>query len=348
MNINGFEITQNSEPYVIAEMSGNHNNNLDVALKIIKLSAEAGANALKIQTHTADGITFKSNKEDFLINDPNSLWNGSYLYDLYKSTELSREWHVEVFDYSKSLGITCFSSPFDIDSVDFLESLDAPAYKIASFESSDILLLRAVAETKKPVIVSTGMATVSDMDLIVDTLEKYGCTNYALLKCTSSYPAEISDANLSAIPFMKEKYGCPIGLSDHTIGNVAPILSIGMGATIIEKHVCLDRSLGGVDSSFSLEPNELKHLVEDVNSAWLALGDGKISPANNEIKSMQFKRSLYFVDNLKKGDRITNKNIRSIRPGYGLPTINFDKIIGKEVCTDIPAGTATSWDLINE
>ena len=346
MKIDGREIGRKFPPYIVAELSANHNGSIDRALETIKAAKDAGADAVKIQTYTADTMTLDCDNSDFIIDS--GLWKGRSLYSLYKWAETPYEWHKEIFNYANEIGITCFSSPFDIDSVDFLESLDAPAYKIASFESSDILLLRAVAETKKPVIVSTGMATVSDMDLIVDTLEKYGCTNYALLKCTSSYPAEISDANLSAIPFMKEKYGCPIGLSDHTIGNVAPILSIGMGATIIEKHVCLDRSLGGVDSSFSLEPNELKHLVEDVNSAWLALGDGKISPANNEIKSMQFKRSLYFVDNLKKGDRITNKNIRSIRPGYGLPTINFDKIIGKEVCTDIPAGTATSWDLINE
>jgi len=348
MNINGFKITQTSPPYVIAEMSGNHNGNLDTALKIVELSAQAGANALKVQTHTAEGITFNSKSKDFLINDSKSLWNGSYLYDLYKSTELSKDWHKEIFKYAKELDITCFSSPFDTDSVKFLEELDTPAYKIASFESTDVLLLKAVAKTNKPVIVSTGMATLSDIDLIVNTLEKYGCKDYSLLKCTSAYPAEVADANLNAIPFLKEKYGCPVGLSDHTMGNLVPILSIGLGATIIEKHLCLDRSLGGVDSAFSMEPAELVALVKEVNLAWTALGDGNIGPSENEKKSTQFKRSLYFVKNLRKGEIINKDSIRSIRPGFGLATINYEDIIGKKVLEDIVAGTATSWKLIDD
>lgn len=347
MKINGFDITQESKPYVIAEMSGNHNGDLDIALEIVRRSFEAGANALKVQTHTADGITFNSKSPDFLINDKNSLWNGSYLYDLYKSTELSKEWHKEIFDYASELGITCFSSPFDVQSVDFLQSLDAPAYKIASFESTDVLLLRAVAETGKPVIVSTGMATLSDMDLIVNTLENYGCVDYSLLKCTSAYPAEIADANLNVIPLMKKIFGCPVGLSDHTIGNLAPVLAVGLGATIIEKHVCLDRSLGGVDSAFSLEPDELTSLVEDVNLAWSALGGGKIGPSENEKKSTQFKRSLYFVEDLKCGDVISENSIRSIRPGYGLPTTFYEQLIGRKAAKDISAGTATAWSLID-
>jgi len=347
MNINGTEITQNSSPYVISEMSGNHNGDLDVALQIVKVSAEAGANALKVQTHTAEGITFNSKSKDFLIQDEGSLWNGAYLYDLYKSTELSKEWHVEIFNYAKELGITCFSSPFDIKAVDFLESLNAPAYKIASFESSDVLLLKAVAETKKPVIVSTGMATLTDIELIVNTLEKNGCNDYALLKCTSAYPANIADANLRAIPLMKKIFGCPVGLSDHSIGNTVPILSVGLGATIIEKHVCLDRGLGGVDSAFSLEPEELSLLVTDVKSAWSALGTGEIAPSESEGKSAQFKRSLYFTRDMKKGEVITVDHVKSIRPGYGLATMNYEKVIGKTVSEAIVAGTATDWSLIN-
>jgi len=348
MNINGFEITQSSSPYVISEMSGNHNGNLETALKIVELSAKAGANALKVQTHTAEGITFNSKSKDFLIDDPNSLWNGSYLYDLYKSTELSRDWHKEIFKYAKKLNITCFSSPFDTDSVGFLEELDTPAYKIASFESTDVLLLEAVAKTNKPVIISTGMATLPDIDLIVNTLEKYGCQDYSLLKCTSAYPADVGDANLNAIPFLKKKFGCPIGISDHTVGNLVPILSVGLGATIIEKHVCLDRSMGGVDSAFSLEPEELAVLVEDVNLAWSALGSGEIGPSKNEEHSLQFKRSLYFVKDLQKGDVITEGDIRSIRPGFGLATINYRDLVGKKVSREIVAGTATSWELIND
>ena len=347
MNINGTEITQNSSPYVISEMSGNHNGDLDVALQIVKVSAEAGANALKVQTHTAEEITFNSKSKDFLIQDEGSLWNGAYLYDLYKSTELSKEWHVEIFNYAKELGITCFSSPFDIKAVDFLESLNAPAYKIASFESSDVLLLKAVAETKKPVIVSTGMATLTDIELIVNTLEKNGCNDYALLKCTSAYPANIADANLRAIPLMKKIFGCPVGLSDHSIGNTVPILSVGLGATIIEKHVCLDRGLGGVDSAFSLEPEELSLLVTDVKSAWSALGTGEIAPSESEGKSAQFKRSLYFTRDMKKGEVITVDHVKSIRPGYGLATMNYEKVIGKTVSEAIVAGTATDWSLIN-
>lgn len=348
MNINGFEITQNSSPYVIAEMSGNHNGDLSIALDIVKRSAEAGANALKVQTHTADGITFKSKSNDFLIQDPKSLWNGSYLHDLYRSTELSKEWHKEIFNYAKELDITCFSSPFDVDSVAFLESLNVPAYKIASFESTDVLLLKAVAETGKPVIVSTGMSTLSNMDLIVNTLEKHGCTDYSLLKCTSAYPAEVADANLKAIPLMKKIFGCPIGLSDHTIGNLVPVMSVALGATIVEKHVCLDRSLGGVDSAFSMEPRELASLVNDVQQAWFALGDGKIHPSENEKKSLQFRRSLYFVKDLKKGDVISSESLRSIRPGYGLETKYYDQIVGKTASKDISAGTASHWNLINE
>jgi len=347
MNINGFEITQSSPPYVISEMSGNHNGDLNIALKIVELSAKAGANALKVQTHTAEGITFNSKSKDFLINDPKSLWNGRYLYELYKSTELSRDWHKEIFNYARERGITCFSSPFDTDSVRFLEELGTPAYKIASFESTDVLLLKAVAETNKPVIVSTGMATLSDLDLIVNTLEKHGCKDYSLLKCTSAYPASPEDANLNAIPFLKKKFGCPIGLSDHTIGNLVPILSVGLGATIIEKHVCLDRSLGGVDSDFSMNPDELAALVNEVNLAWSALGDGKINPSKNEKNSTQFKRSLYFVESLESGEVITNKSIRSIRPGFGLATKNYENIIGKKVSKNIDAGTATSWELID-
>lgn len=348
MNINGFEITKKSAPYIIAEMSGNHNGNLDIALDIVKKSAESGANALKVQTHTAEGITFNSKSKDFLIDDSKSLWNGQYLYDLYKSTELSKDWHKEIFNYSAQLGITCFSSPFDVESVSFLETLNAPAYKVASFESTDVLLLRAVAQTGKPVIVSTGMAALSDMDLIVNTLEKYGCKNYALLKCTSAYPADISDANLKAIPLMKEIFGCPIGVSDHTIGNLVPTLSVALGATIIEKHVCLDRSLGGVDSVFSMEPDELTSLVQDVKQTWQALGNGKIAPSENEKKSLQFRRSLYFVKDLIKGDIIDKESIKSIRPGFGLATKYYDDLIGTKVSKDIVAGTATSWNLINE
>lgn len=347
MNINDFEVTQESSPYVIAEMSGNHNNDLNVALDIVKLSAEAGANAIKLQTHTAEGITLDKKSKDFLIEDIGSLWNGRYLYDLYKSTELSSEWHLEIIKCAKESGITCFSSPFDIESVQFLERLDMPAYKIASFESTDILLLQAVAETNKPVIVSTGMSTLADLDLIVNTLEKYNCSQYSLLKCTSAYPAEVSDANLKAIPLLKNMFGCPVGVSDHTIGNLVPILSVGLGATLVEKHVCKSRVLGGVDAAFSLEPEELKLLVDDVNSAWLALGSGRIRPTENELKSLQFKRSLYFVEDLREGDVITPSNMKSIRPGYGLKPAFYHQIIGKKVSVDILAGTPVDWSLID-
>lgn len=333
-------------PFVIAEMSGNHNQSLDRALEIVDAVADAGAHALKLQTYTPDTITFNGQSEEFYIRDTKSLWADKNLYKLYQEAYTPWEWHKPIFDHARQRGMVAFSSPFDTTAVDFLESLDVPLYKIASFENTDHILLRRIAQTGKPVIMSTGVASVADLDESVKVLRAHGCTNLVLLKCTSTYPATPESTNLLTIPHMRQLFDVPVGLSDHTMGIGAAVAAVALGAVVIEKHVTLRRADGGVDSAFSLEPDELKNLVIETERAHLAMGQVSYTLTPKEAKSIQFKRSLYVVKAVKAGEPFTADNVRSIRPANGLHTRYYDDILGKTATEDIPAGTALSWDFI--
>lgn len=328
-----------SKPFIIAEMSGNHNQSLERALQIIEAAAKCGVDALKIQTYTTDTMTLDCDKPDFIIEDKNSLWNGEKLYDLYKRASTPYEWHKPIFDKCKSLGIIGFSTPFDLTSVDFLESLNCPIYKIASFENGDIPLLKRVAQTKKPVIMSLGMIGLEEIKEGVNALKQSGCNDLTLLKCTSSYPASAENSNLLTIPDLKKHFpDCKIGLSDHTLGIGAAIASVALGAEVIEKHFTLSRAEGGVDSAFSIEPQEMKQLVEECNNAYLALGKVSYEPSESEKKSIKFRRSLYVVKDIRKGETFTSQNIRSIRPGYGIHPRYYEEVIGKVSKKDLKFG----------
>jgi len=333
-------------PFVVAEMSGNHNQSLERALEIVDAAAEAGAHGLKIQTYTAETMTLNLNEGDFRITDGNNLWKGRSLYDLYDEAHTPWEWHKAIFDRCRERGIIGFSTPFDATSVDFLESLNVPCYKIASFENTDMQLLKKVAQTGKPIIMSTGMATLADLDESVRVLKSSGCKDLILLKCTSSYPASPVDSNIRSIPALRDIFGVQVGLSDHTMGVGVSVASVALGATFIEKHFTLSRAGGGVDSAFSLEPQELKQLVIETERAWQALGTIQMEPAAVEAGSMQFRRSLYIAKDLKAGDVLTTENVRAIRPGFGLPPKYLEVLLGKTVSRDVSRGTATSWDLI--
>jgi len=334
-------------PFVVAEMSGNHNQSLERALEIVDAAAEAGAHGLKIQTYTAETMTLNLNEGDFRITDGNSLWKGRSLYDLYEEAHTPWEWHKAIFDRCRERGIIGFSTPFDATSVDFLESLNVPCYKIASFENTDLPLLKKVAQTRKPIIVSTGMATLADLDESVRALKSSGCKDLILLKCTSSYPASPVDSNIRSIPALRDIFGVQVGLSDHTMGVGVSVASVALGATFIEKHFTLSRAEGGVDSAFSLEPQELKQLVIETERAWQALGTIRMEPTAGEAAaSIQFRRSLYIAKDLKAGDVLTLENVRAIRPGFGLPPKYLEVLLGKTVSRDVARGTATSWDLI--
>lgn len=338
IQIGSFCVGCEYRPFVIAEMSGNHNQSLDRALKIVEAAAEAGAHALKLQTYTADTMTLNVDHDDFKITDKNSLWYGRHLYELYEEAHTPWEWHKPIMDKAKALGMLCFSTPFDHTAVDFLETLSVPAYKIASFENTDVNLIRKVCATGKPVIVSTGMASLEDLQLIVSTLRGSGCENFVLLKCTSAYPALPEDANIKTIPHMAEMLDCQVGLSDHTMGIGVPIAAVALGATVIEKHFCLSRAEGGVDSDFSLEPHELKLLVEETERAWKSLGKVKYKTSATEEKSKQFRRSIYFAKDLRVGDVITEDCIRCIRPGFGLAPKYWDEVLGGLVVKDVKRG----------
>jgi len=333
-------------PFIIAEMSGNHNQSLEQALKIVDAVAETNCHALKIQTYTPDTMTLDLDEREFYISDPNSLWNGSSLYKLYAKAYTPWEWHKPIFDRAKDHGLIVFSTPFDDSSVDFLEELDVPCYKISSFENTDLGLIRKVASTKKPLIISTGMASISELDETVKVARESGCEDLILLKCTSTYPADATNTNILTIPHMKNLFNCQVGLSDHTLGVGVAVASVALGATVIEKHFTLNRAEGGVDSSFSIEPLEMKKLVEETERAWKSIGRVFYGPTNAEVKSLQFRRSLYIIKDLKAGDILSKNNLRSIRPGFGLPPKYLDIFIGRIVCKDVPAGTALSWDLI--
>lgn len=339
-------LTKDSKPYIIAEMSGNHNQSLERALKIVDAAADAGVDAVKLQTYTADTMTIDKSDGEFFISDPNSLWEGESLYNLYKKAYTPWEWQEKIFAHCHERGIDCLSTPFDDTSVDFLEKLNPPCYKIASFENIDLPLIKKVAKTGKPMIVSSGMATVAELDEMVRTAKENGCTDLTLLKCTSSYPATPEGTNLMTIPHMKELFKCNVGLSDHTLGIGVAVASIALGATVIEKHFTLSRADGGVDSAFSMEPQEMAQLVRECNAAWQALGEISYGPTEQEKKSLIFRRSLYIVEDMEKGDVITEKNMRCIRPGLGLAPKYYDVLIGKKVNCDVERGTALGWNLI--
>ena len=339
-------LIKEDKPFIIAEMSGNHNQSLERAIKIVEAAAETGVDAIKLQTYTADTMTIDKDTNEFFIADKDSLWQGESLYNLYKKAYTPWEWQEKIFRRAEDLGLICFSTPFDNTSVDFLEEIGCPIYKIASFENIDLPLIRKVAKTGKPIIASTGMASVAELDEMVRTAKENGCEDLTLLKCTSSYPATPEGTNLRTIPHMKELFNCKVGLSDHTLGIGAAVASIALGATVIEKHFTLSRADGGVDSAFSLEPEEMKLLVRECNTAYQALGEVQYNTQAQEKKSLQFRRSLYVVEDMKKGDVLTKKNLRSIRPGLGLAPKYYERLLGKKVNKDIVKGTAVSWDII--
>jgi N-acetylneuraminate synthase len=347
LSIDGRTIGENHPPFIVAEMSGNHNRSLERALEIVKTAAEAGAQALKLQTYTPDTMTLDLEDGDFFIDDPNSLWSGTSLYKLYEQAHTPWEWHAPIFERARELGMIPFSTPFDPTAVDFLEDLDVPAFKIASFENLDLPLIRKVAAIGKPVILSSGMATVADLDLAVRTIREQGNDQIVLLKCTSSYPAPIESANVLTIPHMKELFGVQVGLSDHTLGIGVAVASAALGATVIEKHFTLARADGGVDSAFSLEPPELKALVEESRRAWQALGRVEYGPSKQEADSMVFRRSLYVAQDMKAGDRFTPENLRAIRPGHGLSPRYYELLLGRSVGRDVKRGTAVTWELVD-
>ncbi|WP_246722561.1 pseudaminic acid synthase [Aliikangiella sp. G2MR2-5] len=344
--IDGCEIGEGVPPYIVAELSANHNGEIENAFKIIEHAKLAGANAIKIQTYRPDTITVKCDKPDFQINS--GLWRGKSLYDLYEWAHTPWEWHQDLFDRARQLDITIFSSPFDNTAVDLLEDLNAPAYKIASFEAIDLPLIRYVASTRKPMIISTGMANDSEIEEAIDVAKQAGCEQLVVLHCVSGYPAAPEDYNLRTIADMAERFGVLTGLSDHTLSNTTAITAVALGACLIEKHVTLDRSGGGPDDSFSLQPEELRQLCEDSCIAWSALGKISYECKKSEKENLKFRRSLYFIKNAKAGEKITLENVKSIRPGYGLPPKYLDEILGKTLSKDVEFGQAVTWNCIGK
>lgn len=339
-------LNSGGRPFVVAELSGNHNQSLDRALAIVDAAAEAGVDAIKLQTYTADTMTLDLAEGEFRISDPRSPWHGRTLYDLYKEAHTPWEWHAPIFKRAREKGLAAFSTPFDASAVDFLEQLGVPCYKIASFEIVDLPLIREVAATGKPMILSTGMATVAEIDEAVRTAKEAGCPEIVLLKCTSTYPADPAESDLRTIPHMRELFGCEVGLSDHTLGIGVAVASVALGAAVIEKHFTLSRADGGVDAAFSLEPQEMKQLVEEARRAWQAIGNVRYGPTEREKASLVFRRSLYVVKDLEPGDVLTKDNVRAIRPGYGLPPKYLDAVLGRKVVKHVPEGTPLRWETL--
>ena len=346
MKIGSLDIGEGHPPFVIAEMSGNHNQSLDRAMALVDAAADAGAHSLKIQTYTADTMTLNLREGEFLVNDPQSLWAGKSLYELYQQAYTPWEWHQPIFDRATARGMLAFSTPFDETAVDFLESLNVPCYKVASFENTDLPLIRRIAATGKPMIISTGMASVSELELSVSTARAAGCKNLVLLKCTSTYPALPTNTNLQTIPHMRQLFACDVGLSDHTMGVGASVAAVALGACVIEKHFTLSRAEGGVDSAFSLEPAELKALVAETRRAFDAMGQVQYGSTAAEKSSIVFRRSLYVVKDIAAGDVLTAENVRAIRPGLGLAPKHYEAVMGKRARMSVKAGTALSWELI--
>jgi len=337
-------IGQQHTPFVIAEMSGNHNQSLDRALAIVDAAAAAGAHALKLQTYTADTITLDVRGGDFEIADTGSLWNGRNLHDLYQQAYTPWDWHEPIMRRAQQHGMVCFSSPFDETAVDFLEAISVPAYKIASFENNHLPLIAKAASTGKPLIISTGMASLAELEQAVATARANGCRDLILLKCTSTYPATPLNTNIRTIPHLRQLFGCEVGLSDHTMGIGVAIASVALGATVIEKHFTLSRADGGVDSSFSLEPAELAALVQESERAWQALGEIRYGPTEAEQKSLQFRRSIYASADIAIGDLFTPDNIRIVRPGHGAPPYLYQQLLGRVARHNYPCGTPLSLD----
>jgi pseudaminic acid synthase len=346
IDIRGRSVGEKHPSFIVAEMSGNHNQSLERALHIVEAAAQAGAQAIKLQTYTADTMTLDLNQGDFFIEDEDSLWQGKSLYDLYKEAYTPWEWHEPIFKRCRELGILAFSTPFDETAVDFLETLDVPCYKIASFELTDLPLIRKVATTGKPMIISTGMASVAEIDETVKVAKEAGCQDLILLKCTSSYPASPKESNLLTIPHMQKLFNCPVGLSDHTMGIGAALASVALGACMIEKHFTLSRADGGVDSAFSMEPEEMRQLVIETERAWQALGQINYSPVEQESKSLKFRRSLYIAQDMAAGEVLTPDNLRIVRPGYGLEPKYYEVLLGKKINRAVKKGTPLNWDLI--
>jgi pseudaminic acid synthase len=343
INLGNRTVGQNHRPFIIAEMSGNHNRSLERALAIVDAAADAGAHAIKLQTYTADTMTMKG---AYQINDKNSLWNGRELYELYQEAYTPWEWHQPIFEHASKKGLLAFSSPFDESSVDFLESLKVPFYKVASFENTDWPLLKKIAATGKPVVMSTGVSRLADIDESVGILRQNGCKELVLLKCTSTYPSTPENTNLLTIPHLQQLFNCLVGLSDHTMGIGAAVAAVALGARVIEKHFTLSRAEGGVDSAFSLEPAELQSLVIESERAFMALGQVQYGVQSSENKSTLFKRSIYIAKDIAAGETITKDHIRIIRPALGLSPKHLDLVIGRQAKKDISAGTPLSFDLI--
>ena len=339
-------IGQNYPPYIVAELSANHNGSIEKAKETILAAKNSGADAIKIQTYTAETMTIDSDKEDFLIKG--GPWNGYKLYDLYNEAGTPFEWHKELFKYSEEIGITIFSTPFDEKAVDLLEDLNCPAYKIASFELTDLPLIKYVSRTKKPILMSTGMATEKEIFEAVEIAKSNGCNDLLLFHCISSYPAPTNQSNINMITTLKKRFDVEVGLSDHTLNNISAIASIALGACAIEKHFIIDRNQKGPDSSFSIEPKELDELVKTSYSCWECLGKGNFERAEVELKSKNFRRSIYFVKDMKEGQKITFNDIRRIRPGFGMPPKFFDQVLNKKVLKDIYTGDRVTWDILSD
>lgn len=334
-------------PFIVAEMSGNHNRSLDRALAIVDAAADAGVQAVKLQTYTADTMTIDLHEPEFCIADPASPWTGMSLYRLYADAATPWEWHEPIFERARQRGLVAFSTPFDDSAVAWLESLDVPCYKIASLENTDLPLIRRTAATGKPLLISTGMATAAEIDDAVRAAREAGCRDLVLLKCSPTYPAAPDDANLLTIPHMRERFGCEVGLSDHTAGIGVAVASVALGATVIEKHLTLRRADGGVDSAFSMEPAEMTALVAETDRAWRALGASRYGPTAAERDTLRYRRSLYIVKDVKAGEMLTQENVRSIRPGLGLAPKFLDEVLGRHAAVDLVRGTPLAWDLID-
>lgn len=346
MNFAGLPVGAGHPPFIIAEMSGNHNQSLERALQIVEAAAATGAQCIKLQTYTADTLTLDVRRSEFVISDPASLWKGRSLHDLYQEAHTPWEWHAPIMQRAEELGLICFSSPFDETAVDFLETLNVPAYKIGSFECTHVPLLKRVAATGKPVILSTGMASVAEIDQAVKTLRAHGCTDLVLLKCTSTYPSTPENTNLLTLPHLRTLFGCPVGLSDHTHGIGVSVAAVALGACVLEKHFTLSRAEGGVDSAFSMEPAEMSALVAETKRAWQALGQVHYGPTAAEKIAVTRRRSIYLSQDVKAGDILTQDNLRIVRPGHGLEPAQMDLVLGRQINRAAEKGTPLTWDLL--
>jgi pseudaminic acid synthase len=346
--IESLTVGEDHPPVFIAEMSGHHGGSLDTALALVDAMAQAGAHGLKLQTYTADTMTLNCDGPGFVIQEANSLWRGERLYDLYEKAHTPWEWHKTIFDRCASHGMICFSTPFDETAVDFLEDLNAPCYKISSFECTDLPLIRRVAATGKPVIISTGMASEQEIDKAVSSARNAGCQDLILLKCTSSYPAPVDQAHLRALPVLKERFHCQVGLSDHTMGLAIPLASVAMGATLIEKHVTLARANGTVDAAFSLEPHEVKDLVTEMHRVWQAMGQAALGCNTAEEHSLAYRRSLYVAKDIAEGEPFTKENLRAIRPGFGLAPEHLEAVLGRPALKPLKMGEPMRWDYVTK